>query len=47
MIVADGAQIALTPGLNTTCDINIGTRSIIDYLISPIWQTSHEAGREK
>ena len=46
-IVADGGVIPLTAGLDTTSDIRIGSRRIIQFLISPISETGAEAAREK
>lgn len=42
----DGPR-AVSPGLSTTSDIRIGTRSIISYLVSPLTTLRSEAGREK
>ncbi|WP_336966748.1 HlyD family type I secretion periplasmic adaptor subunit [Sphingobium aquiterrae] len=39
--------VALTPGMAATADIKTGERNIISYLVSPINQVSHDAGRER
>jgi HlyD family secretion protein len=31
----------------TTAEIHLGSRSVIEYLLSPIQKTAHEAGRER
>lgn len=39
--------IKLSAGLAATADIRTGRRSILSYLISPIDEATHEAGRER
>ena len=44
---ADGRRYALQPGMQVVGEIHLGTRSILDYLLSPIQKAFHEAGRER
>ncbi len=37
----------LTPGMQVAAEIHLGTRSVLEYLLSPIRKTAHEAGRER
>lgn len=47
IIRADGRDIALTPGMNITADIQTGRRTILTFLISPIERARREAGHER
>ncbi len=42
----EGSQIALTPGMSVTVEIKIGTRRIIDFILSPLKRYQDEALRE-
>lgn len=42
-----GAPLRLTPGMQVSAEIVLGTRSVLEYLLSPIQKTVHEAGRER
>ena len=44
---ADGVRYTLTPGMRAAAEINLGTRSVMDYLLSPVQKAYHEAGRER
>ncbi len=44
---AQGLRYKLTPGMQVAAEVNLGTRSVIEYLLSPIQKTLHEAGRER
>ncbi|MGH6885603.1 MAG: HlyD family type I secretion periplasmic adaptor subunit [Geminicoccales bacterium] len=46
-LLVDGAQYALTPGMQVSGEINLGTRSILEYVLSPVQRAWHEAGRER
>lgn len=39
--------IQLSPGMAATADVRTGQRSVINYLLSPISEISHNAGRER
>ena len=44
---ADGRRYPLTPGMQVTAEINLGTRTVLEYVLSPVQRTLHEAGRER
>lgn len=44
---ADGLLYKLTPGMQVAAEIHLGSRSVLEYLLSPIQKTAHEAGRER
>jgi HlyD family secretion protein len=37
----------LAPGMQVTAEVNLGSRTVLEYLLSPVQKTVHEAGREK
>jgi hemolysin D len=41
-----GLRYRLTPGMQVAAEIHLGRRSVLEYLLSPIQKTLHEAGRE-
>ena len=43
----DGAHHRISPGMQATAEIHLGTRSVIDYLLSPFHKTINEAARER
>jgi HlyD family secretion protein len=46
-LVADGERYALQPGMQVVGEIHLGTRSILEYLLSPVRRAFHEAARER
>ena len=36
-----------SPGMQVNAEINLGSRSVLEYLLSPIQKVAHEAGRER
>ena len=42
-----GKKLQLTPGMLVNAEIHLGTRSVIEYLLSPVQKVVHEAGRER
>lgn len=44
---AFGGGLALAPGMLVAAEVHLGTRSVVDYLLSPIRKVAHEAGRER
>ncbi|MDT8376039.1 MAG: HlyD family type I secretion periplasmic adaptor subunit [Mariprofundaceae bacterium] len=42
-----GQRYRLTPGMQVSAEINLGSRSVIEYLLSPVQKTAQEAGRER
>lgn len=47
VLVADGVRHTLTPGMQVTAEIHLGTRTILEYLLSPVLGAFQEAGRER
>ena len=43
----DGKRYPLSPGMQVTAEINLGTRTVLEYILSPVQRTLHEAGRER
>jgi hypothetical protein len=37
----------ITPGMSATVDIRMSTRSILEFLLSPLARRAQEAGRER
>jgi HlyD family secretion protein len=46
-LVTDGVRYPVTPGMQVTAEIHLGTRTVLEYLLSPVQKVTHEAGREK
>ncbi|MGH8634541.1 MAG: HlyD family type I secretion periplasmic adaptor subunit [Burkholderiales bacterium] len=44
---SQGRQLRLVPGMLVNAEIHLGTRSVLEYLLSPVQKVSHEAGRER
>jgi hemolysin D len=42
-----GRQLRLAPGMQVSAEIHLGTRTVLEYLLSPIQMVAHEAGRER
>ena len=47
MLEADGEKYRLTPGMQVSAEINLGTRTVMEYLLSPVSKAFQEAGRER
>ena len=47
MPVCHGQQRELVPGMLVNVEIHLGTRSVLEYLLSPVQKVAHEAGRER
>jgi HlyD family secretion protein len=43
----DGRSYPLQPGMQVSSEIHLGTRTILEYLLSPVQKAFHEAGRER
>ena len=43
----DGRHFALSAGMQTHAEIRLGTRTVMEYLLSPVRKAWHEAGRER
>ena len=44
---AQGKRYRLSPGMQLNAEIKLGTRTVMQYLLSPVQKTLHEAGRER
>lgn len=44
---ANGIRLDLTPGMQVVAEINLGTRTVFEYLLSPVQKAFTEAGRER
>ena len=42
-----GQRFALSPGMQTNAEILLGTRTVAEYLLSPVRKAWHEAARER
>jgi len=42
-----GKRYLLTPGMQVSAEIHLGSRSVIEYLLSPVQKAVFEAGRER
>jgi HlyD family secretion protein len=47
LIDGRGAPLALVPGMLVSAEIHLGTRTVLEYLLSPVRKVLHEAGRER
>ena len=44
---ADGVKYRLSPGMQVAAEIHLGTRTVLEYLLSPVQKAFHEAARER
>lgn len=44
---SDDASYPLGPGMQVAAEIHLGTRSVLEYVLSPVQKAWHEAGRER
>lgn len=42
-----GQRLRLVPGMQVSAEIHLGTRTVLEYLLSPVLKVAHEAGRER
>ena len=47
ILEADGEKYALAPGMQVSAEIHLGTRSVLEYLLSPVQKAFHESARER
>ena len=47
VLEVDGRKYPLAPGMQVLAEFNLGTRSVLDYLLSPVQRAFHDAGRER
>lgn len=46
-LIMDGQHFALSPGMQTTAEIWLGDRTVMEYLLSPVKKAWYEAARER
>jgi hemolysin D len=46
-LTLDGQRLKILPGMLVNAEIHLGTRSLLEYVLSPIQKISSEAGRER
>ena len=46
-LTVDGEKYNVAPGMQVTAEINLGTRTVMEYLLSPVQKAFHEAARER
>lgn len=46
-LMTDGERYALQPGMQVAGEIHLGTRTVLEYALSPVQKAFHEAGRER
>jgi HlyD family secretion protein len=44
---SQGRQLRLVSGMQVNAEIHLGTRTVLEYLLSPVQKVAHEAGRER
>jgi len=44
---SDGHRYPLAPGMQVMAEIHLGTRTVLEYLLSPVQKAFHEAARER
>jgi hemolysin D len=43
----DGRKFALNAGMQVSAEVNLGSRTVMEYLLSPVQKAVLEAGRER
>ena len=46
-LAMDGERFNLGAGMQANAEILLGTRTVMEYLLSPVRKAWHEAGRER
>lgn len=44
---SDSCQLSVVTGKQVNAEIHLGTRSVLEYLLSPVQKIALEAGRER
>jgi HlyD family secretion protein len=44
---SDGVRYRLNSGMQAAAEINLGTRTVLEYVLSPVRKAFHEAARER
>ncbi|MFM9970456.1 MAG: hypothetical protein ACKVQK_18860 [Burkholderiales bacterium] len=47
MLDVEGQQYKLAPGMQVSAEIHLGSRSVLEYLLSPVQKAFHESARER
>ena len=47
MLDAGGVKYRLQPGMQVSAEIHLGTRTVLEYLLSPVQKAFQEAARER
>ncbi len=47
VLAVDGEKYSVAPGMQVAAEINLGTRTVMEYLLSPVQKAFHEAARER
>jgi len=47
VLEADGQRYELAPGMQVSAEIHLGTRTVLEYLLSPVTKAFQEAARER
>ena len=43
---SDGKRFRVSDGMLVSAEVNLGSRTVMEYLLSPVQKVTHEAGRE-
>lgn len=46
-LAVDGETYPVVPGMQVAAEINLGTRTVMEFLLSPVQKAFHEAARER
>ena len=46
-LIAQGVKYTMVPGMQVVGEIHLGTRTVLEYLLSPVTKAFHEAARER
>jgi hemolysin D len=46
-LMSGSERYPLAPGMQVAAEIHLGTRSVLEYVLSPVQKAFHEAGRER
>jgi HlyD family secretion protein len=42
-----GRRFRVSSGMVVSAEVNLGSRTVMEYLLSPVQKVTHEAGRER
>ncbi len=43
----DGKRFRVSAGMVVSAEVNLGSRTVMEYLLFPVQKVTHEAGRER